>query len=90
MSPPVYRGDVLFLCPSVHKIMSAPYLRNRFKDFHETCVRCSPDEGDVQNSCSDHTGSRSMSQRGDICFCVKTNLVNYCFTSFNVSHIYVL
>ena len=41
--------------------VSAPYLQDGLKDFHETCVRCSPHQGDVQNPCLDHTGSRSRS-----------------------------
>ena len=39
--------------------VSAPYIQDSLKDFHETCIRCSPHEGNVQNPCLDHTGSRS-------------------------------
>ena len=39
--------------------MSAPYLQDHLKDFYENWVICSHHQGDVQNICLDHTGSRS-------------------------------
>ena len=42
--------------------VSAPYLQDGLKDFHETWVTCSPHQGDVHNPRLDHTGSRSRSR----------------------------
>ena len=67
---PLYTGEIYCFCAGrlsvllsvrLSEIVSAPYLQDGLKDFHETCVRCSPHEGDVQNPCPDHTGSRSRS-----------------------------
>ena len=56
---------VLDVCLSVSvclsEIVSAPYLQDGLKDFHETWVTYSPHQGDVQNPCLDHAGSRSRS-----------------------------
>ena len=40
--------------------VSAPYLKDRLKDFHETLVKCLSHQGDVQNPCIDHTGSQGQ------------------------------
>ena len=56
MSPPLYRGDILFLSwmsvlPSVclSQSVSAPHLQDSLKDFHETWVTCSPHQGDIKS-----------------------------------------
>ena len=41
-----------FVCS---EIVYAPYREDWSKVFHETLVRCSPQQGNVQNECLDHT-----------------------------------
>ena len=43
-------------------ILSNLYFQDDKKDFHETSLRCSTHQGDVQNPFLDHTISRSRSQ----------------------------
>ena len=63
-SPHKYTTMSSSVRPSVclSDIVSAPYLLDGLKDFHETWVTCSLHQGDVQNPCTDHTGSRSRSR----------------------------
>ena len=46
-----------FVRPSVcmFQIVYAPYREDWSKNFHETLVRCSPQQGNVQNECLDYT-----------------------------------